>query len=207
MSTQKKKINWKAKLSRDQLFTIPNILSFFRILLIPIIVYLYVYANLPIWTIVVIAISGLTDVVDGFIARRCNMITDFGKALDPVADKLTQVTILACLIVRYNLMALLLGFMLVKEIISLILRIIVFKRTEDVHGAEWHGKVNTVLLYVVMSVHVIWYNIPSEISIICILSSLSMMILSSVLYTVAMAVILAKTKMGARKSETISDEK
>ncbi len=206
MESPKERRNWKSSVTKEQIFKIPNLLSFFRILLIPVIVYLYVYANQPAWTIAVITLSGITDVADGIIARKFNMITDFGKAIDPVADKLTQVAILTCLMVRFPLMTWLLVYMIIKEAVSLILRIIVFNRTDKVHGAEWHGKLNTVLLYLVSCVHVLWYNIPSEISMAFIFISLNMMIASSILYTVAMAVIISKTKKEGEVDDSILEK-
>ena len=79
---------------KHKIITIPNILTFFRLLLIPVIVWLYLVKKDPIWTMAVLALSGITDIVDGIIARKCNMISDFGKAFDPVADKLTQIAML-----------------------------------------------------------------------------------------------------------------
>ena len=87
-----------------KIITIPNVLSFFRILLIPFIIWFYCYKKDYTLTLVVIIVSGLTDVIDGFIARRFNMISDFGKIFDPFADKLTQITIINCLITTYKYM-------------------------------------------------------------------------------------------------------
>ena len=84
--------------SSKKIFTIPNLLSFFRILLIPLMWYLYVIAHEPGWTVAVLALSGLSDLVDGKIARKYHMTSDLGKVLDPIADKLTQVTLVVCLI-------------------------------------------------------------------------------------------------------------
>ena len=91
---------------KHKIITIPNVLSFFRLLLIPVIVWLYIVKKYPIWTMAVLALSGITDIVDGIIARKCNMISDFGKAFDPVADKLTQIAMLFCLVSRFRWMLL-----------------------------------------------------------------------------------------------------
>ena len=91
---------------KHKIITIPNILSFFRLLLIPVIVWLYIVKKDPIWTMAVLALSGITDIVDGIIARKCNMVSDFGKAFDPVADKLTQIAMLFCLVSRFRWMLL-----------------------------------------------------------------------------------------------------
>lgn len=192
MEQQKSKIEWRAKFTKQQIFTIPNILSFFRIALIPLIIWLYCAKQSPEWTLVVIVLSGVTDVVDGFIARRFHMVTDFGKAIDPIADKLTQIALLVCLLTRFPLMWLLLGLMFVKETVAFVLRLLVFKKTEEVHSAEWHGKLNTVVLYVIMSLHIIWYTIPPLVSTISILFSSAIMALSFILYTTTIALLLKK---------------
>ena len=93
---------------------IPNGLSILRILLVPVFVVLYLKGIEPgreafqYWSFVVLAVSGLTDCFDGMIARKYNQITDLGKILDPVADKMTQLAVLICLVVHYpNLLPLL----------------------------------------------------------------------------------------------------
>jgi cardiolipin synthase len=126
----------RSKLTKDQIITIPNILSFFRLALIPVIVWLYVFMDSRIWTTVVILISSLTDIVDGFIARKFNMTSDFGKAIDPLADKLTQLAVLCCLLIDFPLIALPIVVMIVKEVGSFVLRLIVFKKTERVEHGE-----------------------------------------------------------------------
>ena len=87
--------------NRKQLLTIPNLLSAFRILLVPVIVWLYCGRGDYPLTACVLVLSGVTDIVDGFIARRFRMVSDLGKVLDPVADKLTQAAALGCLLTRF----------------------------------------------------------------------------------------------------------
>ena len=82
-------MNNKENSYKGKIITIPNLLSLFRILLIPIIVWLYCVEKKYELTILVLLISGASDIIDGFIARRFNMISDIGKALDPIVDKLT----------------------------------------------------------------------------------------------------------------------
>ena len=72
---------------QKKIITIPNILSFFRLCLIPVIVWLYTVKQDYLWTLLILLLSAITDIVDGIIARKFNMISDFGKAFDPVADK------------------------------------------------------------------------------------------------------------------------
>ena len=77
---------------------IPNILTTARLILVPIFAYLVLgVENLP-GAAMIFLLSGITDVVDGFIARKFNMITNFGKVYDPFVDKLMQITVLASLL-------------------------------------------------------------------------------------------------------------
>ena len=182
------------KLTKQQILTIPNLLSFFRLALIPVIVWLYVFKQSPEWTIIVLIISGATDIIDGFIARHFNMISDFGKAIDPLADKLTQIAVLFCLLTKFPLILMPIIVMVVKEIASFVLRLIVYKKTERVESADWHGKANPVLLYAIMLLHILWANIPTEVSTVCIIATTAMMILSCILYSIDGAKILIDHK-------------
>ena len=83
----------------NRIFTIPNLLSLIRILLIPVFVALFFHDEM-IWAALILIISGLTDTLDGYIARHFNMITNLGKVLDPIADKLTQAVVAFCLCVK-----------------------------------------------------------------------------------------------------------
>lgn len=85
-----------------KIFTIPNILSLFRICLVPLIIYTYLFTELNILAGCLIILSGITDIVDGYIARHFNQISDLGKVLDPFADKLTLISILFCVTYKNN---------------------------------------------------------------------------------------------------------
>ena len=169
---------------KNKILTIPNVLSFFRLCLIPIIVWLYISKEDYFWTLMVLSLSGLTDVVDGIIARKCNMISDFGKAFDPIADKLTQAAMLCCLVVRFNYMLIPLGMLVIKEVVTGITALISIKKTEQVEGAVWHGKLTTVVLYLMMSVHLVWFNIPTTVSLIMVGVCIGIMIMSFIMYSV-----------------------
>ena len=169
---------------KNKILTIPNVLSFFRLCLIPIIVWLYISKEDYFWTLIVLLLSGLTDVVDGIIARKCNMISDFGKAFDPIADKLTQAAMLCCLVVRFNYMLIPLGMLAIKEVVTGITALISIKKTEQVEGAVWHGKLTTVVLYLMMAVHLVWFNIPTTVSLIMVGVCIGIMIMSFIMYSV-----------------------
>ena len=172
------------KKARDEFFTIPNMLSVVRILLIPVIVYLYVFKKDNLWTLIVVVISSLTDVVDGFIARRFNMITDLGKFLDPLADKATQLTVIACLITRFPWMLLLCVVLLIKELGSLALRVVVYQRTDVIRGAHWHGKTATGIVIVTILLHLAWDSITPMISGALIALCTAILLFSGTMYTI-----------------------
>ncbi len=167
---------------KHAIITIPNILSLFRLLLIPVIMWLYIVKKDPLWTTAVLALSGLTDIVDGIIARKCHMVSDFGKAFDPCADKLTQIAMLFCLVKRFKWMLLPLCVLVVKEITAGILGLLVIRKTGNVYGAVWHGKATTVSLYSMMLIHLLWFNIPSVVSGILIGACTALILLSAILY-------------------------
>ena len=167
---------------QKKIITVPNILSLFRLCLIPVIVWLYCFRNDYLLTTLVLVISGATDIIDGIIARRFGMISDFGKAFDPVADKLTQIVTLFCLVVRFPHMIIPLVVLTVKEVLAAIFNMITIKKTGEVMGAVWHGKLNTVLLYSMMVIHLVWFRIPAVVSDILIVVCTAMMLLSAVLY-------------------------
>lgn len=168
---------------KHKIITVPNILSLFRLLLIPVIMWLYIVKKDPLWTTAVLVLSGVTDVVDGIIARKCHMISDFGKAFDPVADKLTQIAMLFCLVSRFQWMLLPLCVMVVKEVSAGILGLLVIRKTGKVAGAVWHGKATTVSLYSMIAIHLLWFNIPGVISGILIGACTALALLSAFMYS------------------------
>ena len=168
---------------KHKIITIPNILSLFRLLLIPVIMWLYIVKEDPVLTTVILVLSGITDIVDGIVARKCHMVSDFGKAFDPVADKLTQIAMLFCLVSRFKWMLLPLCVMVIKEVTAGILGLLVIRKTGKVDGAVWHGKATTVSLYSMMIIHLIWYNIPGVISGILIGACTALALLSAFMYS------------------------
>ncbi len=168
----------------SKVFTLPNILSFFRIGLIPFIVRAYFRQKNYLLTLLLLILSGVTDIADGLIARRFNKVSNFGKIIDPIADKLTQLAVLFCLVSRYKLMLLPLTVLVLKELYAGISGLVTVKRTGKVQSADWHGKINTALLYFTMALHIIWFKIPDFVSVSLIVICTAMMLLSGVLYAV-----------------------
>jgi len=167
---------------QHRILTIPNVLSLLRIFMIPLFIWLYLGKNDCVGTAVVLILSGVTDALDGFIARRFHMISDVGKALDPVADKLTQIAMLFCLVTRFPLVLLPLVILVVKEVTDGVMGLMILKKSGEVHSADWHGKVTTALVYAVMILHVLWSEIPKAVSVTLLLLCTGMLLFSFVLY-------------------------
>ncbi len=163
-------------------FNVPNILTYIRFALIPVIVWLYIVEKEPLWTFGVVMLSAATDIIDGKIARHFHLVSDLGKAIDPVADKLTQLVTLICMIYYFPNLLILLAVMLVKEVLSAVMSLLAIRKTKTVLSSAWHGKVTTVLLYFSLALHLLWFTIPPVVSNVLILLCTSVMLLSAVLY-------------------------
>lgn len=172
----------------SRVITIPNILTVLRILMIPLILWLDLARGNLLAAAIVLIVSGATDIVDGFIARHYHMVSNVGRILDPLADKLTQLAVLACLCVNYDglliPLAVLLATLIVKELVNGIIGLIMMQKNHDALDSKWHGKATTVWLYITIFVHLAWTDIPTPVSIAMIILCLCLMILSFVLYTV-----------------------
>lgn len=168
--------------TKQKIFTIPNLLSLVRLLLIPVIVWLYREKEAYYWALAVLILSGVTDAADGIIARRWNLVSDLGKALDPVADKLTQIVTLWCLASRFPYLWLPLLLLLAKEIFTGIMSLYAVKKSGKVKDADWHGKLCTALLYGAMGLHMLWASIPVWLSKGVMLLCMAVMLLSGILY-------------------------
>lgn len=166
----------------NRILTVPNLLSVFRLCLIPVCVWLYCVKKDYALTTAVLILSGLTDVVDGFIARRFHAVSNVGKVLDPIADKLTQAAMLICLVTRFRHMLAALLLMAVKELFAAVTGWLTIKKTGEVFSAKWHGKAATVLLYIMLVAHLVWINIPPLVSDLLIGLCCAAILLSFVLY-------------------------
>ncbi len=143
--------------------TIPNMLTTLRILLVP--VFIWAYFRRPgVLPILILSASALTDLLDGRIARRFNQVSDLGKLLDPIADKLTQGAMLGCLLTRFPRFWIPFGLMIMREAFVGITSLLAIKKSGHVEGAEMHGKVATVLLYAMALSHLLFYNMPEALS-------------------------------------------
>lgn len=136
---------------KKEIFTIPNLLSLFRLLLIPVYVTIYLNAKNDMYYFLaagILAVSCLTDMIDGKIARHFNMISTVGKVLDPIADKLTQFTLIVCLAVKHNILWYLVALFFIKESFQLIIGGINLKKGRMLKTSLISGKISTTVLFI-----------------------------------------------------------
>ena len=170
---------------KKEVLSIPNIMGYFRIILIPIFLYTYYNAtSAKDYYIVagIVCISGITDFLDGYVARNFNMITELGKFIDPFADKLTQADLVFCLASRHKLMWYLVGLFILKEGFMAVMGIIMLRRGKKLDGAKWFGKVCTAVLYVVMFILILLPSINDFIANNLIIICGIFMLMSFILY-------------------------
>lgn len=153
--------------NKKDIFTIPNLICYLRLILIPVFCYIYINAKTPkdyfIATLVVL-FSSFTDLFDGKIARKFNMVTDLGKILDPVADKLTHAALAVCIATRYPIMWALIALMIVKEGYMGIMGLKYLKKGKMLNGAIWFGKLCTASLFIGMFFLLLFSQMPKYIA-------------------------------------------
>lgn len=151
------------RISKKDIFTIPNCICYLRILLIPVFSYVYLTANSKedyLLAAGIVLFSSFTDLFDGMIARKFNQVTELGKILDPVADKLTHAVLALCLAFRYPLMWGLIALMVIKEGYMAIMGIKFLKQDKMMNGAMWYGKVCTATLFISLVILFFVYDMP-----------------------------------------------
>ena len=152
--------NWK-----KEVFTIPNLMSLGRLVMIPIYLSIYLRADSAMQYYAaggILALSCLTDALDGKIARKYNMISTLGKILDPLADKLTQFTLTICLSLRYPILLPVLVLFVIKELFQIVLGAVNLFRGRMLPGALMAGKVCTTVLFVSFIALVLFPNMDSS---------------------------------------------
>ena len=151
---------------KKEVFTIPNLLSLFRLVLIP--VYVVIYLNATemreyFIAAAILAVSCLTDMIDGKIARHFNMISTVGKILDPIADKLTQFTLTLCLSIKYPVLRFVLVLFVIKEGFQGIVGLIHLRKGKMLPGALMAGKVCTTILFLSLIVLILMPDLDQRI--------------------------------------------
>lgn len=128
---------------------VPNILSAFRLILVPVFIAVFLtdYPNRVIFALFIFLFAGATDVVDGYIARKYQCISILGKILDPVADKLMQIAVIVCLYIKAIVPPWLLAIVVLKEIAMFIGGCVVIKTKHVVVVSSWFGKAAVCVFY------------------------------------------------------------
>lgn len=132
---------------------VPNILTIIRFLFIPVILY-YIFTGNYLLGFIFFTVSGITDILDGCIARKFNLISNFGKLMDPLADKLTQISVLAALVIVNIIPVWILIIVVLKELIMVIGASFLYGKDVVVYS-KWYGKLATVLFYLAIVVSLI----------------------------------------------------
>lgn len=165
---------------KKEILTIPNLLSLFRLLLIPVYVVIYVNANDSAGyylSAAILAISCLTDMIDGKIARHFDMVSAIGKVLDPLADKATQFTMIICLSIKHPILWCLIILFIIKEGFQLVAGSISLRQGKMLKGALFSGKICTTVLFVSLILMVMFPDLTVEqITIITIIDLVFMLI-------------------------------
>lgn len=165
---------------KKEVLTIPNLLSLFRLMLIPVYMVIYLKAEETkdyIVAGVILALSCLTDLVDGKIARKFNMITTLGKFLDPLADKITQFTLIISLAIRHPVLWSVLTLFVMKELFQLVAGALAVHHGYILKGALYTGKVCTTVLFVSLVTLVVFPNLTEpSVSLIALIDGVFLMV-------------------------------
>ncbi|MBE6687937.1 MAG: CDP-diacylglycerol--glycerol-3-phosphate 3-phosphatidyltransferase [Ruminococcaceae bacterium] len=162
---------------------IPNYLSLFRILLIPLFIYLFLYDGYSgmLWGGAVFVLAGITDIVDGFLARKFRWVTNIGKLLDPLADKLMQIAAIICLYIRHMIPGWLIVTIIFKELLMMAGAALILKRGNIYVHSNWYGKLGTTVFYAVVVIIILIDNRYEQIS-----NLLSVLLFALTLFTLVM---------------------
>ena len=167
--------NWK-----KEVLTIPNLLSLFRLALIPVYVVIYLNAREPNQYYLaggILALSCMTDLIDGKIARHFNMITNLGKLLDPIADKSTQFALTLCISFKQPALRPVLILFVIKESFQLIAMLVNLRRGKALNGAIMEGKICTTVLFVSLLIMVLFPMLkPLTVQIIAAIAAIFLLI-------------------------------
>jgi len=125
---------------------IPNFLTIIRFILIPVFGYYLFYEQYKV-ALLLFLLAGLTDVLDGYVARAFNMITAWGKLADPLADKLMQITALVLLTYHRKIPLIIVIIVVIKEVFMALGSVVLYRKKQYVVSANWYGKLATVIFY------------------------------------------------------------
>ncbi len=162
---------------------IPNILTTLRLVLVPFFAYFMLFKENVAIASIIFVLSGITDVVDGYIARHYNMISRFGMVYDPFVDKLMQITAVICLVMNNTIPVWLLIFVAFKELSMIFVGGILYIKKIVVSSNKF-GKISTVIFYAGVLTLIIWKSIPSFMLSVVILVMIIPMLVAGIYYVV-----------------------
>ncbi len=176
---------------------IPNILTTVRLIIIPFFAY-SILCEKSLWlSVSLFLLSGVTDIVDGWIARKFDMITDVGSVYDPLVDKLMQITAVVCLAIIKIVPMWVIYFVLLKELTMIIAGSVLYVKKIVVHS-NWYGKAATVFFYTVIFILIVFPDIDES------AKSTLLGVLVGVLVLAALGYLL---KITGKNREEISNER
>ncbi len=163
---------------------IPNIISVFRIALVPLFLYLFLCKGYVVRAMLVFLLAGLSDVVDGIIARKFNWTSNVGKVLDPFADKLMQIAALLCMGVSRFVNWWIVGVLVAKEFILFVGALCALKKKSVYVQSDWYGKLGTVAFYIIAVVLVLFKDMPDTIRVLLGIFLILFMLFALIMYSI-----------------------
>ncbi len=166
---------------------LPNALSLFRLALVPVFAWSY-FSGLPnahLWAALVYAVAFLTDILDGWIARKFDLITRLGRILDPLADKLMTFTVILCVCLDGVVPMWAAVIFFCKEAAMALGGALMLHRTKDVIASNWLGKASTGVFFVVLAALVLFPQMPHTLAVGLISAALALAFAALVRYIVA----------------------
>ncbi len=171
---------------------LPNILTTVRLFLIPVFAYAFLGMENMVLAAIIFLLSGVTDVVDGWIARHFNMITDIGKVYDPLVDKLMQITAIVCLAVKNIVPDWVIWMIVMKEAAMILVSSVLYAKKLVVHS-NWYGKFATVFFYAVIIILIVFPEINT------VIKTVLLVLLVAVVLAAAFAYLLKAVVPGEEK--------
>jgi len=178
-------VNIKIKM---KLKYIPNILSAIRLMLVPVFIYLFFkyYEDKIYIPLCVFVVAGLTDIIDGYLARRNNWVTNLGKFLDPLADKLVQCSVLVCFAIKNPALWWIAALFIAKELFMICGALITLKKIKVTVKSNWYGKLTTAVFYaialLVFIFNIFKFEMVGPVSVSLFVSALILALFSMIMY-------------------------
>ena len=165
---------------------LPNILTTVRLIIIPFFAYFMLNSESFLVPLLLFVLSGVTDIVDGWIARHFNMITDVGSVYDPLVDKLMQITAVVCLSLNGTIPGWMICVVALKELSMIAVGVVLYLKKIVVHS-NWYGKAATVFFYAVMLIFIMFPAIDETIKMILLAALVVVMVVAAIGYLVKLS--------------------